>query len=203
MVFAPRLLIVRRLRGTRHRLEGDLTNAHSRVERHRHAIEVADFERHRSGESRIHESRRRVDDDPETPEGTPPLHAHDEIIGNRNMLPRDPEHKFARLDDERFSVGNGDHPHVPHKRLRLSRIENRKLAVLVQLECVPQVQIHTRRMNMPTLRRICGTYSDPPLGNNPPNIPVGENHGKTIAEHPLASNEKSHDDGRHDGQERK
>lgn len=66
LVLAAGLAVIWRLCRRTHHLERELTDAHTGVERHGHAVQVADLERDRPTEPRINEPGGGVDDDPET-----------------------------------------------------------------------------------------------------------------------------------------
>src|SRR3990167_10209534 len=87
-------------------------------------------------------------DNSKSPQRTPSFDAHDQIIGNGNCFPSDTEDKFSRLYNKRITVLHNNRSHIPDKCLRFFGIEYRKTAMLIELECVPHVQIHRTCMNM-------------------------------------------------------
>ena len=126
--------MVRRIGGTTHLLKRDLADTHARVERDRHAVEVADFERDGSGESRIDEAGGAVNDDAEPTETGAALDSRDEIVGDSQDFLRHSEHELSGLDHVGIAVADGDHPHVSLERFRASRVDDREFAVFVELE---------------------------------------------------------------------
>lgn len=134
LVLTEGLLVVGRLCRAAHLFEGELANAHSRVQGHRHAVEVTDFECDGSVETRVYEACRGVHDDAQATQGAATFDTHHEVIGHGDDFLRHAEDKLSRLHNKGFSFWDGDETCTTGKGLWMTRIENGELAVFVELK---------------------------------------------------------------------
>ncbi len=163
---------VRTQRRSVERHERQLGDRQTWVEPDRHACQVVELERQRPLEARVAETRRRVDDQAQSPETRLALDPRDDVIGDLNPLERAPETELAGVDDER--IAGWDDDLLSQVRRRVAQVDRRGPVVVKDAERVSKPQIDTGRLDH---RRIPRFDLDPSLLLVAEDGAVGEHRG--------------------------
>jgi len=89
-------------------LKHELADASVRIQGQRGMSEVHDFQNLMVRDARVHESRSDMYSQTEPGESTSPFQAAGYIVGQCDLLPRDPENHLARLDHHKTAVFHVD-----------------------------------------------------------------------------------------------
>src|SRR5262249_3884263 len=140
-VLVVRLIAIRHGHGRRNLLEGERADPHARLQRDRHAAQIAQLERRFAEPARIEQSGRSVHDDSDAPQARAALEATEHVVTQVKRLLGNRQNKIARLQHERLARRDNDFAHDVLQAAAVLEVYVRMAAVLEHAEFVSQTKI--------------------------------------------------------------